>query len=187
MPSPDAPKTTEPAHEPRPRQDRHVPRSDIRDLFSFQLQRLAGLSTRIAALSIRPRFGITSREWRALAVLSYLHEAPLQELARHSGLLKSQMSRTVAGLIERGLIQRSANPEDGRSILLRLSPDGERVAAEILAMSHGRNDRMLAGLSPGERQLLMELLHRVFRTSHDYYAEIRRLAPRDDIQEPDED
>lgn len=184
---PSDPRTTDPAHQARLSQDWPAPRGDIRDLFSFQLQRLAGLSTRIAALSIRPRFGITSREWRALAVLSYLHEAPLQELARHSGLLKSQMSRTVAGLIDRGLAQRSANPEDGRSILLRLSPDGKRMADEILAMSRGRNDRMLASLSPGERQLLMELLHRVFRTSHDHYAEIRRLAPQDDTAETDEE
>ncbi len=152
-------------------------RSDIRDLFSFQLQRLAGLSTRIAALTIRPKFNITPREWRAIAVLSYLKQAPLQELARHSGILKSQMSRTVSGLIDRGLIQRSTNPEDGRSVLLRLSPEGVRMSDQILSESHVRNDHMLALLSMKERQLLSELIARVFKASFEHYSEIKKAAP----------
>lgn len=160
---------------------------DIRDLFSFQLQRLAALSTRIAALSIRPRFGITPREWRVLAVLSYLKEAPLQRLARHAGLLKSQMSRTVSLLIERGLIQRSSNPDDGRSVLLRLSPEGERIANQILAESHTRNEVMLADLSAAEQHQLFDLVQRVFKTSFAQYSSMKKSASAFDLDEPDAD
>jgi DNA-binding MarR family transcriptional regulator len=151
--------------------------SDIRDLFSFQLQRLAGLSTRIATLSIRPKFDITSREWRALAVLGYLKQAPLQELARHSGILKSQMSRTVAVLIGRGLIQRATNPGDGRSILLSLSSKGMKISNQILSESYVRNDHMLALLSAKERRLLSELVARVFKASFEHYNKIKKSAP----------
>lgn len=160
---------------------------DIRELFSFQLQRLAGLSTRIAALAIRPKFGVTPREWRALAVLSYLNEAPLQVLARHSGLLKSQMSRTVSILIERGLIQRSSNPDDGRSVLLRLSDEGERVAGQILAESHARNDAMLADLSAAERRQLIALVQRVFKSSLVHYSDMKKRAPAVDFEDGDGD
>ena len=159
-------------------------RGDIRTLFSFQLQRLAGLSTRIASLTIRPKFGITPREWRALAVLSYLDEAPLNELARHSGLLKSQMSRTVSGLIGRGLIERADNPEDGRSLLLRLSPKGAKITDRILFESQARNARMLAALSETERRALMGLVARVFDTSFAFYAELKSSGAK---AEPDED
>lgn len=164
-----------------------VASGDIRDLFSFQLQRLAGLSTRIAALSIRPKFGVTAREWRAIAVLSYLGEAPLQELARQSGLLKSQMSRTVSGLIDRGLIRRNANPEDGRSILLRLTPAGEKLAHAILADSRTRNIKMLEGLSAAERQLLIELVQRVFSTSLHYFGEIKKSVSQSDLKRLNDD
>lgn len=161
--------------------------NDIRDLFSFQLQRLAGLSTRIAALSIRPKFNITPREWRAIAVLSYLKQAPLHELARHSGILKSQMSRTVSGLIDRGLIERSTHPEDGRSVLLRLSRAGARMTDQILSESHVRNDRMLALLSPKERKLLSALIARVFKASFAHYTEIKKSAPPIDGSDSTED
>lgn len=150
---------------------------DIRDLFSFQLQRLAGLSTRIAAIAIRPHFGITLREWRTMAVLSYLEEAPLQQLARHGGLLKSQMSRTVSGLIERGLIHRSANPEDGRSVLLRLTPEGARLAKAIFDDSRERKERLLAGLSAEERAQMVSLIRRVFDSGMTYYTELKKTTP----------
>lgn len=147
---------------------------DARDLFSFQLQRLAALSSRIAILSIGPRYRLTVREWRALAVLDYLKEAPLQLLANHSGLLKSQMSRVVSGLIDRGLISRSENPEDGRSILLRLSSEGREIVTKILADSEHRNEMMLSSLSLEDRSHLQKSLQAVFKSSIGYYDKLRR-------------
>lgn len=147
---------------------------DARDLFSFQLQRLASLSSRIAFLSIGPRYKLTVREWRALAVLDYLKEAPLQLLANHSGLLKSQMSRVVSGLIDRNLISRSENPEDGRSILLRLTSEGRDIVAKILADSEHRNEMMLASLSSEERLQLQKSMQAVFKSSITYYDQLRK-------------
>lgn len=163
------------------------PDGDIRDLFSFELQRLAGLSTRIAALSIRPRYGITAREWRALAVLKYLGKVPLQELAKHSGLLKSQMSRTVSAMIERGHIEKTANPGDGRSILLCLSAEGLALSEQILDDSFERNEHMLSTLSQAERHMLIELLQRVTRSSTQYYHHLKQTASQADLQQLDEE
>lgn len=165
----------------------HGPDADIRDLFSFELQRLAGLSTRIAALSIRPKYGVTAREWRALAVLKYLGKVPLQELAKHSGLLKSQMSRTVSALIDRGFIEKTANPEDGRSILLCLSPEGLDLSERILDDSFERNEQMLSSLSQAERQLLIEIMQRVARTSSQYFHHLKQQASQADLQQLDEE
>lgn len=156
--------------------------ADIRDLFSFQLQRLASLSTRIAGLTIRPKYEVTPREWRVLAVLKYLGEVPLQELAKHSGLLKSQMSRTVTGLMERGYIVKAANPEDGRSILLTLSEQGAALSREILEDSFRRNDEMMSTLSNAERQILIELMGRVAQTSARYYHELKEFASLSDLK-----
>ncbi|WP_217578687.1 MarR family transcriptional regulator [Mesorhizobium sp. GbtcB19] len=163
------------------------PAPDIRDLFSFELQRLAGLSTRIATLSIQPKYGVTTREWRALAVLKYLGTVPLQELAKHSGLLKSQMSRTVSGLIDRGYIQKTANPEDGRSILLRLSAEGLELSERVLDDSFDRNEQMLSSLTNAERQMLIELMRRVIRTSSDYFHDLKQLASQSDLDQLDEE
>src|SRR5262249_1271298 len=53
---------------------------DIRHLFSYNLQRLAGLSSRIASLKIREGYDLSTIEWRALAVLDFLEAAPLHLL-----------------------------------------------------------------------------------------------------------
>ncbi|KQU88112.1 hypothetical protein ASD00_29335 [Ensifer sp. Root31] len=161
--------------------------ADIRDLFSFQVQRLASLSTRIAALSIRPRYGITPREWRVIAVLKYLEKTSLQDLAKHSGVLKSQMSRTVSALIERGYIAKAANPEDGRSILLQLSAEGLELSSKVLEDSFRRNDEMLATLSHAEQQILVELLRRVTQTSSKYYHELKSSASQSDLKSIEEE
>ncbi|MNH15531.1 Transcriptional regulator SlyA [compost metagenome] len=154
-----------------------APSFDMRDLFSVQLQRLAGLSTRIAAMTIPQRFNVTLLEWRTLAILDYLDSATLVRVSRHAGVLKSQMSRVVSQLAERGLLVRQPNPGDGRSSFLRLTAEGQAMVQAILEDSSHRNERMLNGLSDAERQQLAGLIQRVHHNSLDYFGELQRLHP----------
>ena len=158
---------------------------DIRDLFSYNLQRLAGVSTRIALLAIKPRFDLNMHDWRAIAVLDFLGAAPLQVLAQRAGVQKSQMSRTAAALEARGLITRKDNPRDKRSTLLTLTEDGKRIAAEVLAVSHERNRRMLAYLDQSEREQLMALMEKVTLGSLEFLSELKGVSDEDDVQTPE--
>lgn len=157
---------------------------DIRDLFSYNLQRLAGVSTRIALLDIKPMFDLNIHDWRALAVLDYLGAAPLQVLAQRAGVQKSQMSRTTAMLEERNLIEREDNPHDKRSTLLKLTSEGKAVVRQVLDASHERNKRMLAYLSQDERVLLMQLMEKVTRGSLELLAEMKGLTSAEGHQPP---
>lgn len=156
---------------------------DIRSLFSFNLQRLAAVSTRIAAHSIYGPFELSIPEWRTLAVLHFLHEAPLQELATNAAIQKSQMSRTVASLEERGLIGRKNHPVDRRSTIMQLTPRGVRMVEEVLATSRARNAALLANLSLEEREQLMTLMARVLRSGRAYLARLESGAPLDEDAE----
>lgn len=157
---------------------------DIRDLFSYNLQRLAGVSTRIALLDIKPQFDLNMHDWRALAVLDYLGAAPLQVLAQRAGVQKSQMSRTTAALEDRALIERQDNPRDKRSTLLRLTDEGKRVARQVLDTSHERNRRMLAYLSEAERVQLMSLIEKATRGSLELLADLKGHVSESDLQTP---
>jgi len=150
---------------------------DIRDLFSYNLQRLAGVSTRIALLDIKPVFDLNIHDWRALAVLDFLGAAPLQVLAQRAGVQKSQMSRTIAALEDRKLITRQDNPRDKRSALLALTAQGKSIVSQVLATSQKRNEAMLAQLSREERVLLMELMEKVTRGSLELLAELKGVGP----------
>jgi DNA-binding MarR family transcriptional regulator len=97
------------------------------------------------------------------------------------------MSRTVSGLIDRGYIQKAANPEDGRSILLRLSAEGLALSEKVLDDSFERNEQMLATLSSAERQMLVELMRRVIRTSSAYFHDLKQQASQSDLEQLDEE
>ena len=150
--------------------------ASIEGLFSYHLQILANISTRIALLSIRPEFGLNIMQWRALANLHRLGESTLQALARSAGVLTSQMSRTISQLVERGLVEKTANPDDARSRSLVLTAEGRALVAEVLALRRATNERLLGELSAAERRELVALIRRVERTSRQVYAEMRSEA-----------
>lgn len=158
---------------------------DIRHLFTYNLQRLAGVSSRIAMLTIRPEFQINTLDWRAMAVLDFLGVATLQVLARRAGVQKSQMSRTVAALEANGMIQREDNPRDKRSVHLRLTPKGKDLVQAILEASRERNRAMLSQLSDAEKLQLMALLDKVTIGSLNYLKQLKGHEEGDEPPSPE--
>ena len=50
--------------------------------------------------------------------------APPSELADIEKVSAPSMTRTVAALVERGLVERADDPTDGRQVILSLTPEG---------------------------------------------------------------
>lgn len=75
----------------------------------------------------RPDGELTLAESSALSRLERFGPATSSELARLDGISPQSMGVTVAALLERGLIERSSDPEDGRRIVLSLTEAGRRV------------------------------------------------------------
>ncbi|MGR3384924.1 MarR family winged helix-turn-helix transcriptional regulator [Roseovarius indicus] len=148
--------------------------SDVRHLFSYNLQRLASVSSRIATRYMLDDFQLTVQEWRALAVLDFLGDAPLYILAQRAGIQKSQTSRLIADLSKRGYIQRKRHPSDKRSTLLSLTETGADLVQQILTQSRIRNRKMLDGLSDEERVQLMALLGKAINSSFRYLEELKQ-------------
>lgn len=100
------------------------------------------------------------------SVLARLEERPStpKELACIEKVSAPSMSRTVNGLVERGLVVRAADPADGRQVILSLSPEGLSMIGDI----RRRRDQWFAAwvetLTDDERALLARatsLLERV--------------------------
>jgi DNA-binding MarR family transcriptional regulator len=136
-------------------------RSEIRDLISFRIHAVANLLSRGAALTYRREFGVSLMEWRTLALLGAHQPLSLNELARHAGLDKSQMSRVVAGLTERGLVLRGMDSRDGRGVRLTLTRAGLAMYEGLIASANRRNDAFAAVLNPSERTALDDMLARL--------------------------
>jgi DNA-binding MarR family transcriptional regulator len=70
---------------------------------------------------------LSSPETSALARLDRTGPTTAAELARLERISPQSMGATVAALEERGLVQRAADPTDGRRSILSLSTDGRSL------------------------------------------------------------
>lgn len=108
--------------------------------------------------------GVSLSEYELLSMLS---EAPGSEM-RMSALAelivqsRSRVTHTAARLERRGLVRRAPAPEDGRGVLLRLTPEG-RTAIDDFAVVHLASVRrhIVDILTPGQFQALGEAMQAI--------------------------
>jgi DNA-binding MarR family transcriptional regulator len=68
------------------------------------------------------------------------------------------MTHRVDQLEKAGLVRRRPNPEDGRSVLITLTPQGRALVDGVLAPHVATQARLVAGLDAGRRAALAPLL-----------------------------
>lgn len=159
--------------------------SDVRYLFSYNLQRLASVSSQATMLYMLEDAGLTSQEWRALAILDFLGSAPMNLLAQRAGIQKSQTSRLIASLERRKLIIRKTDTYDKRINLLSLTPSGRDLVNSLMILSRDRNRRMLEALDESERLTLMHLISKVTKSSLGFLQELKGNSSRAAAVEPE--
>jgi DNA-binding MarR family transcriptional regulator len=99
-------------------------------------------------------------------LLSLLNDAgPLRasELVTRIGLDKSTVSRQVAHLADLGLVDRAADPVDGRAQVLTPSEEGAARLARIREVRRARWEDDLSDWPADDVATLAELLHRLNR------------------------
>ena len=133
-------------------------------LHTFLPYRLAVLSESVSqamAQVYRERFGLSRDEWRVLAQLAELGQARTAEVIARTTLDKMQVSRAVARLERDGLLERSADPDDGRGYLLALTAAGRALHARVVPMVQAREQFLLEALAPRERELLLQAMEKM--------------------------
>ncbi|MEU4804248.1 MarR family winged helix-turn-helix transcriptional regulator [Actinosynnema sp. NPDC023587] len=84
-----------------------------------------------------------------------------KELASRTGLDPSTVSRAVAALVAHGLVERRADPADGRASVLVVTDAGHAALAEARGWYDDLMTRALADWSPDEVEALTSALHRL--------------------------
>ncbi|MDM0022739.1 MarR family winged helix-turn-helix transcriptional regulator [Variovorax saccharolyticus] len=102
-------------------------------------------------------FGLTNWEFDVLATLRR-SGAPfrLAPTTLFSALMVSSgtMTHRLKGLEARGLVQRLAHPDDARSLLVQLTPDGLALIDRAVAAHVANEHRILAGFKGSELSAL---------------------------------
>lgn len=99
--------------------------------------------------------GLTLPESSALARLERGGPTTAGELAKQEQISPQSMGATLAGLQRRGLVERRADPDDGRRAVLSLTGAGRQARRSSTDARTGQLAEALAGFSRAElRQLL---------------------------------
>jgi DNA-binding MarR family transcriptional regulator len=96
-----------------------------------------------------------------LSTLASIEEhGPLRlgELAAREAVSAPTMTRVLAGLDERGLIVRTPDPGDARSVRVSLSDVGHTVLDDVRSRRTALLDARLARLTPQQREALIAAL-----------------------------
>lgn len=104
---------------------------------------------------------LTMNEVRALGFIGRHPGATQKDLVRHSGADKAQVARMVAQLAERGWITSHPNPEDGRSRILALSPEGQALQDTVRGLRQTLSARLLDSCDAGTQAQLLALLEQL--------------------------
>jgi DNA-binding MarR family transcriptional regulator len=114
----------------------------------------------------RPVGELTQNQISVLTSLDLAGALTPRELADAERVQPPTMTKVLAKLEERGLVQRTPHPTDGRQVLLSATQAGREVIAEQRRVKDEWLTRTLAGLPADEREALRqaaEILGRIAR------------------------
>jgi len=145
---------------PKPRPSARAPDEPSLAMDGFvtvRVVQLAEIIARGASQVFEERFGVKNTELRILVQLSK-HPLAVNELARRTRVDKGWISRSLRGLEQRGLVQRTIHPTDSRATLASLTAEGDQLVRAFAPVAQARNQRLLAGLDEAEVRGLLDAL-----------------------------
>ena len=110
-------------------------------------------------------FGATTQQWAVLGALArpLVHEKGMsvKDLIEFLLLSRQNLTAVLDRLEARAWIERVKDPDDGRSRLIRLSAEGNRVWQAMQGPIETFYDGALTGLTDAEQVVLYQLLDRL--------------------------
>lgn len=126
---------------------------DLFKFMPFRLNRLAAEVSAELASDYRERYGLDIPEWRVLATLGFRDDAcTAQYIAHCTRTHKSTISRAVAHLLERQVIERVENKDDRRELALQLTRKGRTLYEELIPLLLHKEQDILSCLTASERK-----------------------------------
>ncbi|MBV2356464.1 MarR family transcriptional regulator [Streptomyces sp. J2-1] len=105
-------------------------------------------------------------------------EGPMgvKALAASMGIDSSTVTRQVAPLVDSGLVKRTSHPEDGRAVVLQLSPRGTARLEEVRSSRRQLMAELTHDWEPADRERFCALLTR-FNTALSARTAVQPVTP----------
>jgi MarR family transcriptional regulator, lower aerobic nicotinate degradation pathway regulator len=125
---------------------------ELRDALARMSFTLMAILTEVAA-----EHDLSLTQLRVLGILRD-REPTMADLATFTGLERSTISGLIDRAAQRGLVVKTADPHDGRSVRVSLTESARRLALEITAAIAARITPLTGQLSTSEQKRLTALL-----------------------------
>ncbi|EME71067.1 transcriptional regulator [Paramagnetospirillum caucaseum] len=132
------------------------------DELGFHLRRAQVAAFKHFAQTVTAAEGITPGLYGMLQVIANNSGLTQSRLAEVMEVDRSSIVKVVNALEDKGLIRRDAAPNDRRSYHLRMTPEGKLALRRIEEGVVRQDLDFSAGLSEGDRRLLISLLKRLY-------------------------
>lgn len=106
-------------------------------------------------------FGLSVTQWRVMAALGRFAPLTASDVGQRIVMDKVAVSRAVAGLLQRGLVERATDRSDRRRASLRLSARGRAMHARIVPIALSYESRLYEALAGDERPAFDQFVERL--------------------------
>jgi len=104
---------------------------------------------------------ITSSQVKVLFKLYYLNNQRSSDLSKSLNVDSGAITRMLDRLEKKHLIQRIADPDDRRSVLIQLTDNGHIVTSRAIPLAQAAIDNLTECLTSEEKQNLLDCLSKI--------------------------
>lgn len=123
--------------------------------------------SRAIAAAYSEKHGLMSYDWRVMAALGDDQPLSANEVCERTNMDKVQVSRAIARLKRRGLVDQNRTIEDRRRSSLRLTGPGEIIYRDIVPAARGREAELLSVLGSNELKQLDNLINKLYHRARE--------------------
>lgn len=132
----------------------------LRAVLGYQLAQASVLTDQVFRQRVSQPLGLRKVEYTMLSLVAQNEGLTAAQLAQALAFTAPNTASWIERLVARGLVLREQHASDGRALHIRTTPEGRALLQQATQAVLDGEDQALARLSPGERLLLMELLHK---------------------------
>ena len=136
------------------------PVSDLETHLGYWLRMVSNAVSQSFARRVEAE-GVTVAEWVFLRMLWDIDPVAPSLLAGRMGMTKGAISKLADRLIGKALVERRADPVDGRAQILSLTGAGRALVPRLAALADVNDAAFFGTLSPEDRNDLERLLRKI--------------------------
>ena len=136
------------------------PVSDLEAHLGYWLRMVSNAVSQSFARRVEAE-GVTVAEWVFLRMLWDIDPVAPSLLAGRMGMTKGAISKLADRLIGKALVERRADPVDGRAQILSLTEAGRALVPRLAALADVNDAAFFGTLSPEDRNDLERLLRKI--------------------------